>query len=96
MHVDPSTLHPEQTHIFKLWQIYLENVDPLFKVTHSPTLQTRIIDATANLGEVSPALEALMFSIYCVAVQSISSEECATVFGEDAKEMLAAFQLATP
>ncbi|KAK6845968.1 C6 transcription factor [Apiospora arundinis] len=35
--VDLSTLHPEPIQIFRLWQIYLDNVDPLLKVTHTPT-----------------------------------------------------------
>jgi hypothetical protein len=36
--IDLAALHPNQGQIFKLWQVYLENVDPLLKVTHTPTL----------------------------------------------------------
>ncbi|KAH8204415.1 hypothetical protein TruAng_001466 [Truncatella angustata] len=62
--VDLATLHPEQAKVFKLWQIYLDNVDPILKVTHSPTLQARIIDALGDITAIDSALEALMFSIY--------------------------------
>lgn len=62
--------HPQQVQIFQLWQIYLDNVNPLCKVTHTPTLQPRIIGAASNVTNTAPGLEALMFSIYCVAVLS--------------------------
>lgn len=79
--LDFLALHPsDHVQVFKLWQIYLENVDPLLKVTHTPTLQVRIIDATGNLGDVEPKLEALMFGIYCVAVMSLTDVECLDMF----------------
>ncbi|KAH2544623.1 hypothetical protein KXW97_001886 [Aspergillus fumigatus] len=48
VNVNVLALHPEQVQIFRLWQIYLENVNPLLKVTHTPTLQPRIVDAIAK------------------------------------------------
>jgi hypothetical protein len=78
--VELHTLHPEPAHLFRLWQIYLDNVNPLLKVTHTPTLQARIVEAASNLKEISPTLEALMFSIYCMAVLSLSQKECETMF----------------
>ena len=74
--VNLFTLHPEQAQILKLWQVYLENVHPLLEVTHMPTLQARIIDSISDLKNITPTLEALMFSIYCVAVMSLTEEEC--------------------
>jgi hypothetical protein len=79
--IDLATLHPSQAQIFKLWQIYLENVDPLLKVTHTPTLQPRIIDAASDLTSINPTLEALMFSIYCMAIFSLNQEDCRAMFG---------------
>jgi hypothetical protein len=73
--IDLSTLHPTQGQIFKLWQVYLENIDPLLKITHTPTLQPRIIDAAADLSDIPPPLEALMFAIYCVATLSLTDED---------------------
>lgn len=79
--LDFTALHPsDHVQVFKLWQVYLENVDPLLKVTHTPTLQVRLIDATGNLGNVEPKLEALMFGIYCVAVMSLTDMECLDMF----------------
>ncbi|KAL3467005.1 hypothetical protein BJX64DRAFT_284153 [Aspergillus heterothallicus] len=91
---DLSELHPEPSQIFKLWQIYLENVDPLFKVTHTPTLQGRIIEAIGNLRDIKPSLEALMFSIYCMATLSVMSYESDALVGPPKNEILAKYQAA--
>jgi hypothetical protein len=67
--------------MLQLWQIYLENVDPLFKVTHWHTLQPRIAHAMNDVRNISAPLEALLFSIYSVSLQTISEEQCQAVFG---------------
>jgi hypothetical protein len=92
--VDLAPLHPDQGKIFRLWQIYLDNVNPLLKVTHAPTLQSRIIDAVGDLSNISAPLEALLFGIYCVAVLSISDEQCRTLFGSPRKGVLSGYQFA--
>lgn len=90
--VDFSTLHPEPVHIFRLWQIYLDNVNPLLKVIHS-SLQGRIIDAASNMSNISPTLEALMFSIYCMATLSLTVDECASTFGSSKQNLLKKYQV---
>lgn len=90
--VDISTLHPEPAHLFRLWQIYLDNVNPLLKVTHTPTLQPRIIEAANNIGLVDPILEALMFGIYSMATLSLASEECEVKFGMTREHLLTKYQ----
>ncbi|RLL93538.1 hypothetical protein CFD26_100310 [Aspergillus turcosus] len=89
-----STLHPNQVEIFRLWQIYLDNVNPLLKVTHTPTLQARIIDAAADVAKITPTLEALMFSIYCVAILSLAEDECRTMFGAPRDDLLKGYHFA--
>jgi hypothetical protein len=80
--IDLEILHPpDHVQIFKLWQIYLDDVNPLLKVTHTPTLQARLINATGNLKNLEPNLEALMFGIYCVAVMSLTEAGCVDMFG---------------
>ncbi|PCG93965.1 Transcription factor [Penicillium occitanis (nom. inval.)] len=90
---DLSALHPESAHIFKLWQIYLDNVDPLLKVTHAPSLQRQVIDAASNRRKLKPAFEALLFSIYCVALKSMALEgDVQSIFGASKSDLLARFQ----
>ncbi|KAG9193153.1 hypothetical protein G6011_03188 [Alternaria panax] len=91
--VSLSTLHPPQAQIFKLWQLYLENVDPLLKLTHTPTLQARIIDAASDISNIDPNLEALMFSIYCMAIFSLDQEQCQSIFGRPRPEIIRGYQL---
>lgn len=86
--VDLSTLHPDPIHIFRLWQIYLDNVNPLFKVTHTPTLQSRIIEAASKVADVDATLEALMFGIYCMSALSLTKEECQSIFGTSQDDLL--------
>ncbi|KAK6854137.1 hypothetical protein PG995_009230 [Apiospora arundinis] len=92
--VDLSTLHPEPIQIFRLWQIYLDNVDPLLKVTHTPTLQGRIVEAASKLKGIDPDLEALMFSIYSMAIISLGKEECKTMFGMAKTDLTTKYQFA--
>lgn len=79
-------------HILKLWQIYLENVNPLLKVTHTLSLQPRIIEAAANFTDIDPVLETLMFSIYCVSILSLPEDECMVMFGSSKQHLLPRFQ----
>ncbi|TVY38946.1 Transcription factor [Lachnellula subtilissima] len=89
--IDLSTLHPDPVQIFRLWQVYLDNVNPLLKVTHTPSLQGRIVDAVSNVAAISPALEALLFSIYCMAV-SLIEDDCQDIFGSSKEDHLTRFQ----
>ncbi|KAK4139648.1 uncharacterized protein C8A04DRAFT_15684 [Dichotomopilus funicola] len=89
-----AAMHPDQARIFRLWQFYLDNVNPLLKVTHTPTLQARIIDAVGNLGNISAPLEALMFSIYCVAVLSLTDSQCESLLGSPKRDLLSGYQFA--
>lgn len=90
--VDLSALQPEPIHIFRLWQTYLDNVNPLLKVTHTPSLQPRIIQAMGNMADISPSLEALMFSIYCMSIRTIPAEECQSLFGSSKEDLVMRYQ----
>jgi hypothetical protein len=90
--VDLSSLHPEPVQLFRLWQIYLENVNPLLKVTHTPSLQSRIVAAASNVTTISPTVEALMFSVYCMSVLSLTQNECGEIFGVTKENLLTRYQ----
>ncbi|KAI5926645.1 fungal-specific transcription factor domain-containing protein [Camillea tinctor] len=83
-----TDLHPPAIQIFQLWQIYLDNVNPLLRLTHVPTLQVRIIEAGANLDKVSRSLEALMFAIYFMAITSLTDAETEETFNEPRPALL--------
>ncbi|KAJ6114970.1 hypothetical protein N7486_000748 [Penicillium sp. IBT 16267x] len=83
-----TELHPNPLHIFKLWQTFLENVNPLIKIVHTPTLQPQILEATGDLPRIEKELEALMFAIYCIALVSLQADEVERSFGESRKKLL--------
>lgn len=79
---DLMAFHPNPLIIFRLWQIFLDNVNPLIKLVHGPTTQRRLLDASAHLENISREWEAMMFVIYLSALQSMSADECHTIMGE--------------
>lgn len=74
-------LHPKPVESFKLWQAYLDNINPLVKVFHAPTVQQMISEANGSLDDLPRNVEALLFAIYCVAVESLSDGECVSITG---------------
>ncbi|KAK2033645.1 fungal-specific transcription factor domain-containing protein [Colletotrichum zoysiae] len=84
-------LHPSPIQIFQLWQIYINNVNPLLKITHVPTVQGLIIEASANLEKIPKNVESLMFAIYLMAVTSLEDVEVAKMFNEPKPTVLSRF-----
>lgn len=73
--VDLRSLHPLPSQIPFLWQVYQENVDPIVKILHIPTVSTLIRNVRLNLDNLTPATEALIFAIYYAAVSSLDEDE---------------------
>jgi hypothetical protein len=90
---DLFTLHPDQVQIFQLWQVYIENVNPLLRVIHVPSMQGRIIDAATNVTNISPTLTALMFGIYSVSILSLSEEETLAKLGTPKERLMAKYNI---
>ncbi|KAF7555491.1 hypothetical protein G7Z17_g2113 [Cylindrodendrum hubeiense] len=88
-------LHPEPRHIYRLWQTFVENVNPLTKIIHVPTLQRRILDASGDPANVSKPLSAILFAIYTLSVTSMSSADCQASFGETRGDLLTRYRAAT-
>ncbi|OBR09800.1 Fungal specific transcription factor domain-containing protein [Colletotrichum higginsianum IMI 349063] len=73
--VDLRKLHPLPSQIPFMWQIYQENVEPLLKILHIPTMEKLIRNMRRNIDELTPGNEALLFSIYYAAITSMEDEE---------------------
>jgi hypothetical protein len=78
------SLHPSKDHMEKLLKVYLENVDPVFKVLHRPTLKNLYSRAINNLDDITggKSMEALLFATYFAAVTTISEKDAQELFGE--------------
>ncbi|TVY37497.1 Aurofusarin cluster transcription factor [Lachnellula occidentalis] len=89
------SMHPPPVHIFRLWQTFLVHVNPLVKIFHAPTVQQTILDASGNLESVSRSTEALMFSIYFLAVIALNNADCESMFGETRQALVAKYSNGT-
>ncbi|KAF4120662.1 Fungal trans [Geosmithia morbida] len=87
--------YPDAVHTFRLWQIFLERVNPLTKLIHVPTLQPYIVEATTNPAGVALQYQALLFSIYLMATTSLNETECAQVLNMPRAEAIKKFTGAT-
>ncbi|CAG8972941.1 hypothetical protein HYALB_00001361 [Hymenoscyphus albidus] len=87
--------HPQPVHIFKLWQTFLVNVNPLVKMVHAPTMQQTILDASGDLENISRPTECLMFAIYLLAVTSLATEDCESMFGDSRSNLTKKYSHAT-
>ncbi|TQV96344.1 fungal specific transcription factor domain-containing protein [Cordyceps javanica] len=92
--VDLSKLHPMPSHATFLWSVFQENVEPLLKVLHVPTIDALLREARQNVATLSPADEALIFVIYFSAITALEPEEVQTNFGADKSALLAQYRFA--
>lgn len=92
--VDLLSLHPIPVQLEIYWDIYKENVDPLVKVLHIPSLEPTVLAAASHLANLSKSFEALMFAIYYGAATSLSPEDCLIKLGEERSVLLARYKFA--
>ena len=85
-----GSLHLPAIEILQLWQVYIQHVDPLLKITHLPPLQAQIVIAGARPTAIPKPLEALMFAIYLIAVHSMADDEVHDMFQEAKLRLLLA------
>ncbi|OJJ51716.1 hypothetical protein ASPZODRAFT_138786 [Penicilliopsis zonata CBS 506.65] len=85
-------LHPNPVHVFRFWQTFLENVHPLTKIVHAPSIQQHILEAAGDPSKIGRDLEALMFSIYCISLISLQDDEVRQSFGEPRSTLLARYR----
>ena len=90
-------IYPKPHQIYTFCDVYLANVDPIFKVLHGPSLRKYLQENRSSLDS-SPGrggLEALRFAIFYAAVTSLEDGECKHRIGEDRKVLLARYRAGT-
>ncbi|KAG6188108.1 hypothetical protein E4U10_004922 [Claviceps purpurea] len=92
--VDLQDLHPLPAQSSLLWSIYIENVEPLVKIMHVPSVDLIMCDARDNFDKLTPGNKALVFVIYLAAVTSLEPDEVQTYFGANKNDLLAQFRFA--
>ncbi|KAL2859205.1 hypothetical protein BJX68DRAFT_114140 [Aspergillus pseudodeflectus] len=92
--IDLDQFRPSRPTIALLWQKYLEVVDPLLKVFHTPTVQKLVMKAVRGRDALDLASECLLFVIYYAVVVVTSSEDCLEQFAEARSVLLNRYRTA--
>ena len=73
--VDLRASHVSSAQSQLLWQIYAKHTDPLIKILHLPEVAKILSRMQQDLSSLKPANEALVFSMYSVAMLSVEDKE---------------------
>lgn len=92
--VNLRPLHPLPSQIPYMWQVYQENVDPVVKILHVPTVEKLVKETRKNLDSLTPGNEALMFAIYFAAITSMDEEDTKKNFGVDRPRLVSQYRFA--
>ncbi|KAL4766238.1 putative C6 transcription factor [Aspergillus foveolatus] len=86
--------HPSYEQATKLWGVYIQNVEPLCKVLHVPTVVKMVNTVSKQPAMASKSDECLLFVIYYFAVFSMSDAECLQEFNTSRARLLSRFRTA--
>jgi hypothetical protein len=89
-------LRPPTAQLPFIWQKYLENVDPLIKIMHAPTVQKKIMSISRGRGILSPPNECMVFAIYYATVVTMTEAECQAEFNDCKIEVLKRYSYPNP
>lgn len=81
----------------KLCNIYLRNIDPVFKILHGPSLKSFLALGKPYLDYQTyhHAPDALAFAVYYVTVCTMDESECHSLLNQDRKTTIAEFRAQT-
>lgn len=69
----------------EIFEAYLTNVEPIFRLYHTPTLIAFMRDGASYLGQPwdSPGCQAVKRAVWMAGINSMSEQECLEVTGEN-------------
>ncbi|EAQ86324.1 hypothetical protein CHGG_07577 [Chaetomium globosum CBS 148.51] len=86
--VNLADLWPAPAQILPLWQVYLDRVNPLTKIIHVPSVQPYMAAVITDSKSLPRNVEALLFSIFVMAVVAMTPDECKSLLGIAREEAL--------
>ncbi|KAF7553755.1 hypothetical protein G7Z17_g3417 [Cylindrodendrum hubeiense] len=92
--VNLAKCYPLPSHVPFLWSVYQENVEPLVKLVHVPSMEELFRSVRRNQSQLTPGQEALVFAIYYAAINSLDAEEVQTNLGATKEEILTQYRFA--
>ncbi|EFY97745.1 fungal specific transcription factor domain-containing protein [Metarhizium robertsii ARSEF 23] len=94
MDVDLQALRPREAEISILWKTYRENIDPILKILHIPSMEKVVRRARRSPSSLEPGSEALLFAIYHAAIASLEDEEVQSNFKSSKPHLLGKYRFA--
>lgn len=88
-------LQPDPVHVFRLWQLFVERVNPLSKIIHVPSVQPYVMDAATSIQNIPVNYQALLFSIFTMGVVSLTEIESMQLLGISRDEAIRRFTMGT-
>ncbi|KAL4804586.1 hypothetical protein BDV18DRAFT_142245 [Aspergillus unguis] len=85
--IDINQVKPSAPTIAILWEKYLDVVDPVLKMVHTPTVQKLVVEAMRD-RELDLASQCLLFAVYYGAVAAMSQSDCKDEFQENRRVLL--------
>lgn len=89
-----GSLHLSSHALKKVFDIYVDRVDPLVKPVHIPTLWTTLTSGLKNPYDVPKNDEALIFAFYLITIYSLEEHECHSLFGDEKSIIFARYRVA--
>lgn len=89
-----SHYHPSLPQAVALFAAFSENVAPLVRIFHMPTLTRAYWNAIATPWALEKHLETLLFAIHYSAIISLDTEQCLKVLGETREAALERYRFA--
>lgn len=88
------SLHPPLAQAVTLFRLFTENVAPMIRIFHLPTLSRDYWDALASLDSIGKDTEAVLFTVYYTAVISLPSRRCIEVLGMPREQAVTQYRFA--
>ena len=95
--MSPNALeNPPRPIIETFYTLYFQNVDPLFKILHAPSVAELMLRGRPYLGHRpgDPAIDALSFAIYYAGLNTLDARTCKQRFGEEKTDLLNKYRFA--
>ena len=86
--------HPPHMEAMRLWDIYTQNVDPLCKILHIPTVVKMVEAVSKRPDKASKNEECLLFVIYYFAVFSMPAADCLQEFDLSRNHLTSKYRIA--
>ncbi|KAI0973607.1 transcription factor [Xylaria arbuscula] len=87
-------LHPPLHQAVTLYAAFTDNVAPLVRIFHMPTLTRLYWDSIASVESLDKNTETLLFAIHYSAVISLTPEACLSILGETRDSAVEKFRFA--